>query len=110
MEWQSQLQTIPSGATLFDIYALDIPTELGGTETLIGSLELTSNLYASAFGDAVIQFRHQNLDHDLELHPEWDPYVFDFYREQNPTLTVAERKELQASNAAKRSSGCPFLK
>lgn len=50
--------TIPVGSTLFNIYATDLPTELGGTESLIGKLVTDSNLVTSNWGDDHMFFRH----------------------------------------------------
>jgi hypothetical protein len=36
----SQLESIKAGSNLFNVYALDNPTEVGGKETLIGTLQL----------------------------------------------------------------------
>jgi hypothetical protein len=32
MAYVGQLETVPAGATLYDIFALDKPTEMGGKE------------------------------------------------------------------------------
>ena len=66
---------IPNGSKLFDVYAWDMPEELGGTETLIAEIVTGSKLYTSKWGDNNMRFRHQRMDDDLEYHPEWKPYV-----------------------------------
>jgi hypothetical protein len=38
--YMSQLKSIPADTTLYDVYALDGPTQTGGKESLIGSLKL----------------------------------------------------------------------
>jgi hypothetical protein len=40
MVYLSQLETVKEGSNLFNVYALDNPTEAGGVETLIGTLQL----------------------------------------------------------------------
>ena len=40
MVYLSQLETVKEGSKLFNVYALDNPTEAGGVETLIGTLQL----------------------------------------------------------------------
>ena len=73
--FEQYLQTIPSGSKLFSIYAMDQPEELGGTEALIGSFVTDSTLVTSYWGDEHMYFRHQRMDEDLAIHPEWEPYT-----------------------------------
>ena len=40
MVYLSQLESVKEGSNLFNVYALDNPTEAGGVETLIGTLQL----------------------------------------------------------------------
>merc|ERR1719384_2994379 len=54
---------------------MSAPSELGGTETYIADLVLTSKLTTSNFGDRRLFFRHQNMADDVILKPEWDPYL-----------------------------------
>jgi len=70
-----QLMTVPSGTELYKVYAKDGPTELGGTETHIANLVLTSSLTTSVWGDKHLFFRHQKMDDDVDLKPEWDQYL-----------------------------------
>jgi len=70
-----QLMTLPSGTELYKVYAKDGPTELGGTETHIANLVLTSSLTTSMWGDKHLFFRHQNMADDVDLKPEWDQYL-----------------------------------
>lgn len=51
MAYVSQLQTVPENATLYDVYALDMPTQIGGKESLIGTLELDGTFTSSKWGD-----------------------------------------------------------
>jgi hypothetical protein len=69
---------IPSGSTLFNIYATDNPAELGGTEQLIGKLVTASNIFTSLWGDEHMFFRHQRIDDDIELRPDWEPFTKKF--------------------------------
>ena len=70
-----QLMTIPSGTTLYKVYAMDAPAELGGSETYIADLVLTSALTTSKWGDEHLFFRHQVMDDDISLRPEWEQYL-----------------------------------
>ena len=72
------LMSIPKGSTLYEIWALDIPTELGGTETHIGDLVLTSDMTTSNWGDKHLFFRHQDMADDVVIKPEWEDYLDKF--------------------------------
>ena len=72
------LVTIPKGTKLYEIYALDKPMEIGGTEKMIGELFLTSNLITSKWGDTRLFFRHQDMAEDLRHHPEWSKNTPEF--------------------------------
>jgi hypothetical protein len=67
--------TIPSGTVLYEIYGIDAPKEIGGKEWLIGTLETTSNMTTSRWGDKHLFFRHQDMAIDLKIHPEWTQYT-----------------------------------
>ena len=73
--FMDDLATIPAGSVLYDVYAQDKPTELGGTEQLIAKLVSDSTFTSSNWGDEHLFFRHQRYDDDLVFHPEWEPYV-----------------------------------
>ena len=57
------------------MYATDKPTELGGTESKIAQIVTKSEMTTSNFGDEHLYFRHERMDDDLALRPEWTPYV-----------------------------------
>lgn len=69
---------MPSNAKLYNVYAMSAPKELGGHETLIGTLVLDGKLTKSQWGDENLFIRHQNIEDDQELHPEWKPYYSKF--------------------------------
>ena len=69
------LASIPAGSKIYDIYAWDAPEELGGTETLIGAFVTASEFTTSMWGDDHLYFRHQRIDDDLAINPEWEPYA-----------------------------------
>lgn len=69
------LKTIQSGTSLYQIYGLDAPKELGGQEHYIGDLVTTSVMTTSHWGDANLFFRHQDMADDLKIHPEWTAYT-----------------------------------
>ena len=49
--YMKQLITVPADSTLWLMWAMDKPKELGGTERLIGNLKLDGKLVASGWGD-----------------------------------------------------------
>ena len=69
------LATITSGSVLYDVYATDKPTELGGTEMKIAQIKTVSEMTTSNWGDEKMYIRHQRMDDDLKIHPEWEPYT-----------------------------------
>jgi len=60
---------------LYKVYGLSAPQELGGVEYYIGDLIITSKLTSSNWGDSHLFFRHQLMDDDLKIHPEWTAYT-----------------------------------
>ena len=69
------LATITSGSVLYDVYAMDKPSELGGTEMKIAQIKTVSEMTTSNWGDEKMFIRHQRMDDDLKIHPEWEPYT-----------------------------------
>merc|ERR1711973_191906 len=74
-DWKDDLMSIPAGTTLYQVYALDEPEELGGIEAHIADLVLTSGLTTSTWGDNHLFFRHQDMADDVALRPEWKDYL-----------------------------------
>jgi len=72
--YMTQLSGVPADITIYSIYAYDKPKELGGTETHIADMKLVGKLTPSKWGDGFMFFRHQKMDEDLAIHPEWTPY------------------------------------
>ena len=82
---------------------MDGPAELGGTEHLIGGIVTTSIMTTTKFGDKDLFFRHQALEEDIAIHPEWEPYepLFDGSLFGSAGNTVF-------SAGQKISAKCPF--
>jgi len=74
-DWKNDLMSIPVGTTLYQVFALDEPEELGGVEAHIADLVLTSALTTSTWGDQHLFFRHQDMADDVALRPEWKDYL-----------------------------------
>ena len=67
--WYEQLQRIPEGSTIYEVYALTGPEVLDGELVKIADLKLGSSLYASEFGDKKLFFRHQGSYKDRKFWP-----------------------------------------
>lgn len=76
--YMKQLEGVPANIVLYEVYATDKPTALGGTESHIGSIKLDGKFNSSKFGDDMWFVKHQRMDEDLKHHPEWTPYVNTF--------------------------------
>jgi len=75
-DFQDDLSSIPEGSSLWRVYAMDQPAELGGSEQLIGELVSTSALVSSNWGDNHLFFRHQDMREDVENYfPQWEQYL-----------------------------------
>lgn len=72
------LTSISKGSTLYEVWAMDKPVELGGTEIHIADLVLVSDMVTSVWGDTSLFFRHQDMAEDIALRPEWKNYVDTF--------------------------------
>lgn len=72
------LMKVPVSSTLWEVWAYDKPAALGGVETHIADLKLTSDMTSSKWGDEHFFIRHQFMDDDVALHPEWEPYLDKF--------------------------------
>jgi len=75
MQYVHDLTQVPANVDLYDVYALDKPSQIGGNFAKIGSIQLDGKLVTSKFGDENLFFRHQFMNDDLKLHPEWVPYT-----------------------------------
>ena len=58
MKYLDQLESVPADSTLYNVYAVSAPKEIGGKEELIGSLVLDGKLYKSKWGDENLYIRH----------------------------------------------------
>jgi len=72
------LVTIPAGSTLYEVWAMDQPTELGGVEIHIADLVLVSDMITSLWGDSNLFFRHQDMVEDVAINPDWKDYLDTF--------------------------------
>ena len=75
MGYMDQLKAIPANNRLYKVWALDKPLQLGGQKRYIGDIVLEGKMTSSKWADENLFYRHQKMDDDLEIHPEWKPYV-----------------------------------
>jgi len=74
----AELDRLEPGTPLFEVFALSSP---GSERRNIGNITLRSHLAgASSFGDERLFFKHQRMEDDFNLHPEWleDLMALDF--------------------------------
>jgi hypothetical protein len=62
------LQHIPEGTDIFEVFALESP---GADRQSIGTITLTSALKTGKFGDEELYFRHQRMEEDFAINPHW---------------------------------------
>ncbi len=68
--YTEQLKQIPKNIKLYDVLAMEKPS----TEAVkIGSLYGRSKFVTSKWGDTSLFFRHDDMEHDFKIHPEWRP-------------------------------------
>jgi len=68
------LKSVPADSNLYNVYGYDEPAAKGGNKILIGTLTLQGSMVTSKFGDTDIFVRHQILNQDVELRPDWKDY------------------------------------
>lgn len=88
----TQLNSIPAGSIVYDVYAIASPN---ACEVKIGSVKILSQFVSSKFGDENLFFRHNWIEEDLKVHPDWDEYI--------PKFT-----SLISGVQVKKESKCPF--
>lgn len=64
----NNLEKLPVGTKLFDVRAQADPD---AKEVLIGNITITESLTTSKFGDEQLFFRHQYMEEDYQLKPQW---------------------------------------
>lgn len=74
-DFRDDLKTIQSGTVLYNVYAMDAPAELGGTEKQIAQIVTQSEMTTSNWGDEHLYIRHERVSDDFKYKPEWEPYV-----------------------------------
>lgn len=71
-ELMHQLSSIQVGTRIFDVYTYSSPAAKKRWERVrFGSLSTTSKCVQSLFGDRKLFFRHQRMEEDFAMKPEW---------------------------------------
>ena len=71
---QQFIDNIPAGTELYSFVAHSNPADKEGTE--LAKLVVTDGGYPSKYGDERLFFRHQRIEEDIALKPEWkDAYT-----------------------------------
>jgi len=74
LELMGQLSSISAGTRLFDVYTYSSPmAKKQGKREKFGTLTTTSQCVQSLYGDEKLFFRHQRMEEDFALRPEWIP-------------------------------------
>ena len=66
-------------------------------------MKTKSTLVTSNWGDEHMFFRHQRMDDDLKIRPEWEPYT------PNPSVFGMANKQHEDKLVKAASYACPFL-
>lgn len=78
--YKDMFKKIKPGSVLFNVYAFESPvhklTDPDGQ--LIGRIVTTSEAVTSNWADKSLFFRHQRIDDDLKVYPEWEEYLIPF--------------------------------
>jgi len=80
-----ELTMVTPNATLYRVFAVDKPVCLGGVEHHIANIVLDGPVVTSDYSDKHLFFRHQLMDDDLKIHPDWEPYTHEAYGNTNKT-------------------------
>jgi len=65
----ANLASVPVGTKIFEVSAHSAPGDTN--PTMMGHVVLTDPLVTSRFGDEDLFFRHQHMEDDYSIHPEW---------------------------------------
>ena len=66
---QQFIDEIPNGTELYSFIAHADPKDFGGTE--LAKLVIVDGCYPSRYGDERLFFKHQRVEEDMELRPDW---------------------------------------
>jgi len=102
---EEALTSIPEGTIIYTLYGRAEPND--EDLILIGTFQLTSRLLYSKFSDNGLFFRHQRIEEDMELRPEWNDAIEDL-KLQSYTGPSLRGRSLLGSRTTK--SKCPMAR
>ena len=73
--FMSQFDSIEVGTTVYTLRAYSSPDDTEGT--LLGNVVTTDNCVSSNYGDTQMFFKHQWIEDDITLKPEWADAYYD---------------------------------
>lgn len=65
------LERLQDGDDLFEVFAYASPQAKDAEPTKLGKITLASECHASLFGDTALFIRHQRMEEDFALEPDW---------------------------------------
>ena len=68
--FMNRFVAIPVGSIIYKLRAFSSPQDTEGT--ILGDVVTTGPFTTSKFGDQKLFFRHNNIDEDVALRPEWE--------------------------------------
>jgi len=72
----TELESIPVGSKLYNVYTYASPNDkIADKKTKLGVMTTIAQCHASLFGDQHLFFRHQRMEEDFALAPEWIPQM-----------------------------------
>ena len=74
-EFMAQFDAIPVGTTVYTLKAYLSPEDSEGM--VLGNVVTTDNCVSSLYGDTRMFFKHQYIEDDIALKPEWTDAYFD---------------------------------
>ena len=74
-EFMAQFDAIPVGTTIYTLKAYLSPDDSEGM--VLGNVVTTDNCVSSLYGDTRMFFKHQYIEDDIALKPEWTDAYFD---------------------------------
>lgn len=66
---QQFVDEIPHGTEIYSFIAHADPKDVDGTE--LAKLVIVDGCYPSRYGDEKLFFKHQRVEEDMELRPDW---------------------------------------
>lgn len=73
---QSQLGSIPAQVPLFEVFAFASPQDAAsGNALLLGTMVTEAQCVNSRYGDEQLFFRHQRVEEDWALQPQWMQFI-----------------------------------